>query len=66
MARSDEKDWIRIATEMMTENMKRADAVAEVSGHILGRPTIDKIGPESFINTLFGAMGVEEKRTAIT
>jgi hypothetical protein len=66
MMRRDEKHRILLAAEMMTEDVKRANRVAEVACHLFRGATIDKIGPEGFINPLFGIGWIQEKRTTLT
>jgi len=56
-----EEDRIGIVPEAMTEDMKRAEGVTEVTGDVLGGPAVDEEGPESFIHAVFRVFGFEEE-----
>jgi hypothetical protein len=61
-----EKDRIRGPAKVMAEYVKRTDRVTEVACHLFRRTVLDKIGPEGFVNTLFGAPGIEEEGATLT
>ena len=62
----DEEDRVRIPPEVMTEDMKRADGVAELAGDLFRGASIDEIGSQGFIDALFGATRFEEKLAGFT
>jgi hypothetical protein len=61
----NEKDWIRVAAKVVTEDVEGADGVAEVAGDLFWGPVIDKVSPKSLVDALFGVPGFEEKSAAI-
>jgi hypothetical protein len=60
----DEKDRIRVAAEVVTEDVVRANGVAEVAGDLFWGSVINKIGSEGLVDALFGTTGLKEEAAA--
>ena len=60
-----EKDRIRVSAKMMAEDMKRADAIAEIPCDLFWRTAINKIGAKSLVNALSGIRGFDKEFAAL-
>ena len=60
----NEKDWIWVAAKVVTEDVIRADGVAEVAGDLFWGPVVNKVGPKSLVDALFGTTGLEKEAAA--
>ena len=56
-----EKGRIRVSSEVMAEDVKRAHRIAEIAGDLFRRAAINEIGSKSFVNALFGPPRLDEE-----
>ena len=62
----DKKDRIRVSAEVMTQDVIRANSVAEVARDLFGGTAINEIGPERLVDALFGTTRLKEESAAFT
>ena len=56
-----EKEWIRIATEVMAEHVKSGDGIAEAMSDVFGALPLDEEGTEGFVLALLGRLRLEKE-----
>jgi len=61
--RRDEEEGMRLAAELVAQDVERPHAVAEVAGDLFGG--VYEVGPESLVPALLGIMGFEQEATVI-
>ena len=66
VARGDEKDRLGFTAEVMAQDMKGIERVAEVAGDVLGKPAFDQIGAQGFVLAVFGQARMEEEAAELT
>ena len=66
MAWGHEEFRVRVAPEMVAQNMKGANGIAEIAGHISRRATLDKVGSQGLVHAVLGAAGFEEEAATLT
>ena len=60
----DKKDRIRVSAEVMTQDVIRANSVAEVARDVFWGTAINEIGPEGLVDALFGTTRLKEESPA--
>ena len=55
------ENWVGLAAEMMTEDLKRSGRVTEGAGDLAGRTVVDKIGSQSLVHALLGVIRLEKE-----
>jgi hypothetical protein len=61
MARGDKEGRLRVAAEVMAQDVKGIERIAEVLGDVLGGPTLDQVGAQGFVLTVLGQARFEEE-----
>ena len=61
VAWGDKKDRVRLAAEVVAQDVKGIERVAEGAGDVFGGPALDQIGAQGLVLAVFGQAGFEEE-----
>jgi hypothetical protein len=66
VTRGHKKDRLGLTTEVVTQDVKGVERVAESAGNVFGRPAFDQKSAQGLVLALFGQARLEEESAELT